>query len=348
MRLFGRKTAQDSDPTAAITAFWGWWVERGAANAAQALAAGTPEKLTDQISAQVHAIDRRLAWELAPAVISEHQLVVTSEGDPETRGVARRWLLAAPPADAVWSYTDQRPPSDDPESVILSSDGAPSINFAEVRVGVTRQGSRLDAAVHHPAFASLPEQARAQISFLALDTALGENDVELWLGAIDAVLDCPPEAVGLLGLRDAVQALAHEYVDEDGQPSWTLMQGAGPNGPLLATAQTPLHPLVAPHLTSHIEVTVDYIEQTPDGLPGPESLAALRELEDELAQGLGHRGQVVAHESHAGVRVIHAYGDEVGAAVAEAQRASRSPVLGSPRITVTHDPGWEAVRHLRP
>lgn len=348
MRLFGKKAARDSDPAAAIAAFWAWWVEAGAADAAQAVTAGTPEQLTGRLSAQVHTIDPRLAWELAPGVISEHQLVVTSEGDPETRGVARRWLLAAPAADAVWSYTDERPPADDPESVILSSDGAPSISFAEVRVGVTRDGSQLHVAVHHPAFASIPEQARAQVSFLALDTALGENAVELWLGSIDAVLDCPPDALGLLGLRSAVDALAHEYVDADGQSTWTLMQGTGPQGPMLATAQTPLHALTAPHFTSHLEVTVSYADQTAEGLPGSESLTALRELEDELSRHLGRAGKVVAHESHAGVRVIHAYAEDAGPAAAGIRQSSRPPLLESVQVKVTHDPGWEAVRHLRP
>ena len=67
---------------------------------------------------------------------------------------------------------------------MLSVDGSPDVDFARVQVGARLDGGRFDVQVHHPGFADLPEQARLQVTFLALDAALGEVDTELWLGEV--------------------------------------------------------------------------------------------------------------------------------------------------------------------
>ena len=99
------------------------------------------------------------------------------------------------------------------------------------------------------------------------------------------------------------------------------MQGETPQGPLLAAAQVPLHPATAPHLGTHVAVLLPYRHRTAEGLPADASLSALRQFEDGLAQAMGTDGQVVAHQSSNGTRVLHLYVDDTsGATHARRQR----------------------------
>lgn len=225
---------------------------------------------------------------------------------------------------------------------------APEIGFADVVVGARRSGSRLDVTVHHPAFADLPDQARVQIAFLALDAALGENDTELWIGEITTATTPPIDGFGLLALRALIADTRRDALDEDGRPQWALLQGEGPDGPVLAAARSPLHPLFGPMFTRHVAAAVPYAERTEVGLPDTASLDALRALEDQLEAEVGADGLLVAHESSAGVRTFHAYVDPEAGTVDRLAALLDAWPDGDVRIRVTDgDPGWEAVRHLR-
>ncbi|NGN96019.1 hypothetical protein G5C66_25185 [Nocardioides sp. KC13] len=64
------------------------------------------------------------------------------------------------------------------------------------------------------------------------------------------------DGFGLDGLRAAVKNLRKEYVDPDGNPAWVLLRGESPQGPVVASAVVPLHPVTAPNLTHHVGVMV--------------------------------------------------------------------------------------------
>ncbi|HMD11182.1 MAG TPA: hypothetical protein VKG90_02500, partial [Marmoricola sp.] len=217
MGLFSRGHA--SSPGAQHDAFWQWWDESGQRLTTGALARNDPMSVSDAISAAVETIHPELAWELAAGEVSEHVLVVTAGGNPDLRAAARRWLLAAPPADEVWSYADFRPPAIDPESIRLSSGQAPDIDFGRVCVSARLSGSRFDTVVFHPVFADLDPHSRSQVAFLALDATLGEHDVELWIGEVTASEISPVDGFGLRALRAVVRDHTRAKVDEDGRPS---------------------------------------------------------------------------------------------------------------------------------
>lgn len=347
MGLFRRKGAPPAADT--IPAFWAWWTAEGAQACATALADGSPDQIADEMSARVLAMHPGLAWELTPGEVSEHQLVVTAEGKAEVRPVARRWLLAAPAADSVWSYDDHRGAAQDPEGVVLSgSPGAPEVAFRDVTVSARMAGSRIDVVLHHPSFDDLDEGPQMQVAFLALDAALGENDTELWIGEIKPTTYPPMDGFGLVALRALVDNLRRKSLDADGRPQWALLQGQGPRGPVLAAARSPLHPLFGPLDTRHVAVSVAYRPRTEAGLPTPEALEDLRLLEDRLEAAAGSDGILVAHESSAGTRIFHLYVDPETDA-ADRIKASLGDWPGErPRLHVTDgDPGWELVRHLR-
>ena len=169
MALFRRR--RPTRPDGPIAAFWDWWVAEGRASADRHLA-GRPE--TDEFAESMTAHVRKLgelAWELAAGEVSEHVLVITAEGDPEARALARRVALAAPDADPTWSYVDTRPPVPDPESVVVSVGDLQGIDFARVQLTARMSSGRFDVQLHHPAFVDLPEDGRALVTFLALDAA---------------------------------------------------------------------------------------------------------------------------------------------------------------------------------
>jgi hypothetical protein len=329
-----------------IAAFWSWWSETGAAFCAVALAERDVQRIVPVLGPEVDRLHRDLAWELAAGTVSEHVLVLSPEGSPELRALARRWLLAAPPATETWSYSDVRPVTPDPDEVVITLDDGTPLALREVTVAARRRGSRLDLTVHHPAFAHLPQDVRMRLTFLVLDAALGETAVELWVGTITPTELPPRDGFGLVPLRAFVERTQSESVDEDGAPTWLLLRGEGPRGPVLAAASVPLHPAAYPLLTHHVGLVVPYAGQTDDGLPTGASLDGLRALEDQVVELLGRDGRVVAHESAAGVRLLHAYADGTTDAADRLRRARLAWPEGTVEVQVTADPGWDRVRHL--
>jgi hypothetical protein len=348
-----RRQGRGRGPTQgeAIAAFWQWWVRDGAHQVLADIDAGDIARSATAISAHVGAIHPDLQWEVGPGSATadagptaRHSLVVTSGGDPALRATARRWLRAAPVRDGEWEYADLRRADEEPPDGTVDF-GDHQIDFGGIRFVVAPNGHRLDVIVHHPAFADLPGDGPVRDCFVILDTVLGEEAVELWVGALGPSEEPAPDGLDAAGLRAAVADL-RERAMPGGEPSWQILEGEGPRGPVLALSQVPLHPLTAPHLDAHVTVVVPYAERTDAGLPSGGSLDRLRRLEDHLAGLLGDSGRVVAHESSGGVRVLHVYVD--GSTPADEQLRAGVSGWEEGRVTVDieDDPGWEALRHL--
>ncbi len=326
--------------------FWDWWTAEGRALAEQTVTGeADPESFAATMTSRLHALGE-LSWEIAAGDVSDHVLVIGTEGNAELRALARRVVLAAPEPDESWAYVDSRPPAPEPESVVVGIEGQ-DIDFARVQVAARMNDGRFDVQVHHPAFPDLPEQARALATFLAVDAALGEVDTELWLGEILPVELEPLDGFGLTALRSVVQDLKRQRLDADGQPHWVMLRGETADGLLLAMVRSPLHPLTAPHLDTYVAVTVAYQDQAAGGQPGDTSLEALRAFEHRLGARLGNDGQVVAHLSTAGIRTFHVYVDSTTGALATVKEVARSWGEGTTSVHDMHDPAWQAVAHLR-
>ncbi|MGC3994466.1 MAG: DUF695 domain-containing protein [Propionicimonas sp.] len=345
MGWFSRRRSgsrSSADARAAVAEFWEWW--SGAAfGIAAAIPAGTVERYVEVMTHHVHAIDPGLAWEFGPGTSSEHRLTVTAEGDPSLRRVARRWLRAAPPPDRTWSFHDMRQPSA-LDSVLRVGDA--ELMIGDVRVAATRRGSGLDVEVHHPLFARLPEQVQTQIAFLSLDTALGEEAVELWIGSIDRMSHEPS---GSRPLADLPAKLAEVIADAtvDGEMGWTLQRGNGPRGPVLVSRLNRLSPVQAPDHDEHVAVVVPFRDVTEDGWPGTGSLDALRDFEDHLGRILRGSGQLVAVETSGGVRTLHYYVDSTTPAAGQVKAAVVGWDQGVVTVKSQSDPAWKAVAAFR-
>lgn len=349
MALFRRRgSAADPAPDSAagIADFWQWWTTQGAADVAAAIAARDPQRQAEPLSARVAVIHPALDFELGPGRLAHHQLAITAAGDPELRATARRWLRAAPAPDAVWEYVDLRQPSDDLAGQILEIGGR-RMSFDEVVVAPRRRGARVDVTAYHPLFPDVDDGTRMQLTFLALDAALGEAEVETWIGEILAATHPPLDAFALQHLRSVVTDIAAEFSGEDGSPSWSLLQGQGARGPVTVLARSVLAPVLAPDLDRHVALAVSYAQRNEGGLPVEGSLDALRDLEDHLVERLGSGGMLVAHASEAGVRTFHFYVDGAGPGEQVLKSAASGWAEGKLKVTAERDPGWRAVAPFR-
>jgi hypothetical protein len=193
------------DPTAdAVAAFWRSWA-RLRAEVAAALDTGELHAVEPRVAAAVAALHRRLGWSLAGGGDGRYMLVVTGEGDAGLRELTDAWLAAAP-HDAGWDYYDAAQPLEDLAEVMLSI-GELQVALADVRVRALADGGVLHVALYHPALARLPGEDRDALSFVALDTALGERLVERRIGCVEPVHVEPPGATDLMGLRRLVMDL---------------------------------------------------------------------------------------------------------------------------------------------
>jgi uncharacterized protein DUF695 len=328
------------DPTAAIQGFWAWWAT--ARPRAEKMIAGTPDDaLVAEIGDRVSAIHPGLQWEFTAGADSAHLLVVTSAGDAGLRSLAERWRRAAPDADRTFGYASSR--QGDPgalDGAVLDIAGH-RLDLGELRFGaaVDAEASAVHVTVWHPVFPGLPEEARLQVAFLSLDWVLGEDRVEIWIGAISTASEPGPDLTGA-ALAEVVDGM----VPAGGEELWSTMAGSRKGKPLVALVQTPLKAARWPAYDLHIRIDVPYRSRDENGFPAEDAFPALYALEDRIDARVDG-AVVVAHETSDGVRTTHLYADRPAAA------AVLEPLLldwpdGRIRMKVTPDPGWTAVSHL--
>ncbi|WP_138418741.1 DUF695 domain-containing protein [Sinomonas gamaensis] len=335
MRLFRR-----SDPVALvhpISAFWEWWGRQG-----RTIDPHQPSAALEQLSQRVAAVHPGLTWHFGAGSESEHRLTVSAGGVAEVRPTAERWLRAAPPADATWEFRASQEAEPEAFNEILEIAGS-KLDLCKTlfRVEPVEEMLRVNVGVHHPAFPDVPRQVRLQVTYLVLDWLLGEDDVERWLGQIEA-LETAPDTVGDgAGLLRAVASIA-ERRDPD---EWSLAQWQEADGtPGIALFRQALRWIDYPTLDVHHSIHASYASQ-PNGLPANgAALEPLRRLDYELEALLGSRGILVGHQTIAGGRTFHVYTDgedqNIAAGLADWARSRRLAIESA------SDPAWRRVRHF--
>ncbi|MCW2505913.1 MAG: hypothetical protein JWO79_4197 [Actinomycetia bacterium] len=324
-------------PAAAIAAFWEWWAHVGD-DLAAAIEAGQVEKAGRELARRVSAIHSDIVFELGEGMSARHALVLSPEGSPSLRSITERWLRAGPGSDATWEFFPARQPN------LRAFEGQLTLGKRIFEPGKARFGAEVDAdrarvhvLVQHPDFPFLDDADRLRASFLLLDWALGEDDVERWLGEIRVTGEEQPFDVA--GVRDAVAELSARY----GHDEWALLEGMDDRGTLVEVrVRVPFPRMDHPLFDLHGSVGLSYRPDT-DGLPDVEETGALEAVTSGLLTRLGGSAVLAAIVTKAGIRTLHLYADHQG--VVPAQVTAWSGQQARARTAEwLPDPGWEILR----
>jgi hypothetical protein len=341
-----RWSRADDDRSRQIAEFWAWWALHRTAFADQLHVGDLTHAKAAELAAAVNAVHPDLVWEIGSGDLAAHALVVSAGGVAELRALAERWYRAGPGNDLTWEYHPARQacPTRFGDRITLEGE---SLELARTVVGAFADDRRakIDVSVFNPVFDRLGAQARAQAAFLTLDWALGEDDVERWVGAVEVATAEPMDAVPATTLGSVVRQLRERW----GGERWALLEGQAPDGQrVLAAARHPLSRVDHPLLDEHVMVTLPF-EPDESGLPKEQSLEELRGFEQHMLARLGSSAVLVGHETGGGRRVLHLYGERrhsVAPRIEALLPAHRGPAAAS--VVARPDPAWQETAHLRP
>jgi hypothetical protein len=333
MRFFRR----DETPTSGA-GFWGWWAGARDRIANAIETGGFDGKLVNEISRAVAAIDRRLAWEFAPGTTAKHALCVSPEGNAEVRPVALHWLESAPPPDATWEYHASRQAS--PTLSVFSAAGR-RLDLAEMRAITSWDGSRrrLDVRLWHPAFDGAPPGLPEQASLLFLDKLLGEEEVERWIGAIEAL------HARTSGKTPAeLKAEVERQAAVSGGDTWVLGQRASADGKVaIVMADAALKRIDHPFDDKHIAIRLP-IEG--GGMPDGPLAELLNAEEDRLVGLLRGVATLAGRTTSPGERVIHFVAEDMDRVHPGIDAWAQGLPPWRIKVESQHDPTWSFQREM--
>lgn len=323
-----------------IASFWSFWrANRDAITSA--IDTQTLMDFTDAITKHVRAVHPKLDWEMGAGFDATHYFCVSAKGDMAVRVVAERWLAAAPPRDATWEFHAARPGrgagdgSLDFEGVVFAMKDFRFVADPEP------DRARVHVKVHHPAFAAVPDARGTTATFVALDNALGEDEVERWIGGIDICVDPAPE--GARTFAELV-ALVAEFRTTHGEGRWLVLKGKLPGGgAVFISFNTGVRRVDHILMEQHVEVAITLDDPNDQGLTKQPEADALNTLEDALLEALGPDAVYIGRETREGLRVLHFHVAASGPAITRMEAFFK----GGPReveITSRLDPTWEILR----
>ena len=341
MPLFGRSKQVASHD--GVTRFWAWWTSsRGRIESA--IEDQTVPTLADEITRMVQGINPGLVWELGPNPKARYTFCISSEGNLAIRHFAEDWLAAAPTTDQLWAFVTARPPvpASSLSDIKIDIGGTSArVGEARVRIAPDRGRERLNILMWHPAFASLPREGRARLGFLILDTALGEDGVERWLGQIDWAESPVDRSLPIADLPDEVSRFATEATGDQ----FALYQGPSlrTGKPLILNLNTALKHIDHIGKEHLLTVSIPSLSAGANGMPAAEETARLEPVEDQLDVDLKEvavMGRLTGDAS----RVLYRYVTSEKAS--EVARSWATRYLADRRVTVNlrEDANWDWYR----
>ena len=204
---------------ARVEAFWAWFAENEERLYEELQRREIdPEALSERITSAAS-----IAWELCPSPEEGREgLALSAEGSDSKRILVGAMLAAAPPLKR-WTLFGSKQPSDEIAGASVRLGDGQSFDFSDfwLAVDFDPESQRLEIQVHHPKFSVVPPDGRSQLTFIALDNALGENLVEAWVGPIEHTPDrTPDQKYGIVELRrQARAALELHDLDPDADPA---------------------------------------------------------------------------------------------------------------------------------
>ena len=337
MSPFLRRPSQDRE-RAAIDGFWTWWAD-AKERLAPAVDAGDLSRLPTEIGTRVRRIHSGLSWEVGPGVDARHGLCISGEGDLELRALAGRVVEQAPSTDAEWEYYPARRAKGD---LLFSIQvGATEVSASDARFGIDTDAERerLDLTIWHPIYASVPDQVRKQIGLLLLDSLVGEDGIEKWIGGIDVVADEPPEAVDATGLLQALRDLESAATGE----RWAILSATSRNGvPFVIAINVALKPIDHLDKPVRLDVWIEGRDLLDQRMPSSDETAAWSDWEDAVDAQLSHWVSVGRVTGDGRRRITWHVANGDAAKIVILEQAKRLSWKSS--VSVQSDPRWTAFK----
>jgi hypothetical protein len=324
----------------AIAAFWKFWPTVSKTIADAVVSGGMSGEVIEAVNQHVHAIDKSLDWELGPGRKSQHHICVSGKGDPVLRVIAERWLRAAPAPDETWEYYASRQPHGNPGLVLEI--GGHRIELDDLVCSIEEDDSEevLDLVVHHAVFGSITEKnLKSQIMFIGLDTLLGEDDVERWIGSLETADSAPPNAVPFAELKARIATFAPKCTGE----KWSVLKGEKDGRPIFVSKNSALKRIDHLLLDMHVEIRITLRTPADTGLTTSEEAEVLNAMEDRLFAALGDDAVYVGRETHAGHRTMHLHVMESGPAAAKINTWRQQSNQYAIEVSVRPDTRWDVL-----
>jgi hypothetical protein len=320
-----------------ITAFWAWW-KTARAEVERALAARELGTLEAALTSHVTAIDPGLKWELG-GTADKLELALAWDGDLRRRRLSQQWADAAPKS-TKWEYLPARPAKKGWQKLTLEM-GSHAIELGDFvcKLTVDKDRNRADVSLFHPDLAKAPENVKVNIMFLMLDSALGEDGVERYVGTVEFAKTKPKGAVAVAELVKAVKKLERASKSEQ----FALLQGTRGELPLFVMKDMALKQIDHLDLDAELAVSLGLTEITQDGLPTKAESAVLDDLEDALIEKLGDDAVYHGRETCDGARTLYFFVRLDGKALAKAT-AWKGKQKRAIEMVIEADPTWERLR----
>lgn len=321
----------------AIERFWRFWTENRTA-IERALDERTLGEWVEPIGEQVSAIDPELDWEFGAGLSAQHYFCLSGKGDPDKRLIAERWRAAGPEADAVFEFHAARPGGGFRPGTTIEF-GLHAVAGEDLRFALETDTARrrVHLTVWHPEFASMPDDLPLTATYIWLDTVLGEDDVERYIGAVELAESEPDAAMSFPALVDAVHELSTSV------ETFALLRGQLDDGaPIFVTANLGIKRV--DHLLMDLHVAIELVLQEPteQGLTTSEEADRLNESEDALLEALGPDAVYIGRETARGARTLHLHAANGGPAMKRIDAwAASQPWTVDVRAAL--DPRWDVL-----
>jgi hypothetical protein len=213
-----------------------WWTafERTRPQLDAFFAGGPRWDLAAWMSEHLQVIDARIMWEFGPGIPVGHRLVITPEVDRELRPLVEVLLARAPKIDG-WQFHGHRL-AEDFELAMLTTKGRTGVDARAFDfTAELGEAGLVDVHVAPPRGLFRNAEDDQHAAFVAVESLLGEEVVEAWIGTID--IERRKERAHLSELRARVEALiagaeaqipVEPYWRRVSEAGWTLLQNDAP------------------------------------------------------------------------------------------------------------------------
>ena len=175
--------------------------------------------LPEWMEQNLGAISSNIMWEFGQGLLGGHRLVITPESRRHLRPLVAQILQRAPKIDG-WEFYPYRLPEDE-KMAGLTVDARQGARLDQMRFILSPgQFNRVDIRCIVPA--DYPEDKQKATGFVAIESLLGEEMLDRWIGYIDyeKAAPYPTEAVPPGDLLSAMRRLVQTLIMKLPNTSW--------------------------------------------------------------------------------------------------------------------------------